>query len=102
MKARSASRETWDYLFSGYAHEHRPLGAYAGLVVLFNAAFAGFLALAKAADRPLPERIGTGDILLFGVATHKASRLLARDWVTSFLRAPFTRYDGPSELPAEV
>jgi hypothetical protein len=35
------------------------------------------------------------------VATHKYSRLLAKDRVTSFLRAPFVRYEGDAG-PAEV
>jgi hypothetical protein len=35
------------------------------------------------------------------VATHKYSRLLAKDRVTSFLRAPFVRYEGEAG-PAEV
>ena len=38
----------------------------------------------------------TGDLLLVGIATHKLSRLLAKDKVTSFIRAPFTRYQEPS------
>ncbi len=56
----------------------------------------------KQADRPLPERVSPGDILLLGVATHKLSRLLAKDWVTSFYRAPFTEYQGSATAPAEV
>lgn len=39
------------------------------------------------------------------VATHKLSRLLAKDPVTSPLRAPFTRYagtSGPSEVAEQV
>ncbi len=98
----SAVEQVRRFLFSGYAHEHRPLGAYATLVALFNALFAGFLLTTKAADRRIPERVSAGDIVLLGVATHKASRLLSRDWVTSFLRAPFTRFEGKGELPAEV
>jgi hypothetical protein len=35
------------------------------------------------------------------VATHKASRLLAKDRVTSTGRAPFTRYEGEAG-PSEV
>jgi hypothetical protein len=31
-------------------------------------------------------------VVLAGIATHKVSRLLAKDTVTSFGRAPFTRY----------
>jgi hypothetical protein len=42
----------------------------------------------------LPERMDAKDILLLGIATHKLSRLITQDWVTSPLRAPFTRYQG--------
>jgi hypothetical protein len=37
-----------------------------------------------------------GDVALLAVATHKLSRLLAKDAVTSPLRAPFTRVEGPA------
>ena len=35
------------------------------------------------------------DVVLLSIATHKLSRLLSKDAVTSPLRAPFTRYDHP-------
>jgi hypothetical protein len=44
----------------------------------------------------LPERIGAGDTVLLCLGTHKASRLLTKDAVTSPLRAPFTRYQEPA------
>ena len=80
--------------------ERPPLGSYAGMALLFNLAFAGALALAGRRGR-LPERIGAGDIALIGTAGHKLSRLISKDKVTAFLRAPFTRYQGrggPAEL----
>jgi hypothetical protein len=88
---------------SGYARaeERPPLASYAALSLLFNAAMAGSLAAARASGRDLPERIGAGDVVLIGTASHKLSRLIAKDTITSFLRAPFTRYEdqgGPSEL----
>jgi hypothetical protein len=81
-------------LATGYAPpgEHRPLAAYGGLIATFGGSLAGALALLRAAGRELPERPGAGDLLLSAVATHKVSRLLAKDRVTSVLRAPFTRY----------
>ena len=82
--------------FSGYAHEHRPLRAYGVLTGTFGAAFAAALSGAVGSGRPLPARMGLGDILLMGVATHKLSRLLAKDKVTSFIRAPFTEYQEAS------
>src|SRR5829696_3198303 len=90
--ASEVERET-----AGYApHEHRPLGAYAGLTAAFAAAFAGSLAGLRASGRELPERPSAADIALAGVATHKLTRLLAKDRVTSFLRAPFARYQEPA------
>lgn len=82
---------------AGYApHDHRPLGAYAGLTTAFGAAFAGALAALQAGGRELPERLSLGDLALTGIATHKVTRLLAKDKVTSFIRAPFTRYQESS------
>jgi len=83
---------------AGYAppHEHRPLGAYAGLTAAFGAAFGGALMALQAGGRELPERPSPGDIALAGIATHKVARLLAKDKVTSFIRAPFTRYQEPA------
>ena len=79
---------------AGYApQEHRPLAAYAGLTAAFGVALAGALVARR---RELPERISARDLALAGVATHKVSRLLAKDKVTSFIRAPFTRYQEPA------
>jgi Protein of unknown function (DUF1360) len=78
------------------AGEHRPLAGYAALTAAFGAAFAGSLLAAHRAGKPLPERLSIEDVLLAGVATHKVSRLLAKDKVTSFLRAPFTRFQEKS------
>jgi hypothetical protein len=88
----------------GYADEHRPLAAYGALSATFAAGVAGSLLAAKAAGRDLPERLGPWDIVLAGAASHKISRLIAKDKVTSFLRAPFTRYQedaGQGEVSEE-
>ncbi len=77
-------------------HEHRPLASYAALSAAFGTAFAGSLGAARYAGRDLPERVGAEDVVLIGIATHKLSRLLAKDKVTSFLRAPFTRFQKAS------
>jgi len=52
--------------------------------------------LVRRSERPLPERPRPDDLLLLGIATHKVSRLRAKDTVTSAVRAPFTRYQGPA------
>jgi hypothetical protein len=87
----------------GYAppEERPPLLPYAAAMALFNLLFAAALVLARRRGRGLPERPGLGDIALLGVASHKLSRLLAKDKVTSPLRAPFTELEGsggPGEL----
>jgi Protein of unknown function (DUF1360) len=80
----------------GYAPgKERPIGPYLVLTGAFGALLAGALGLAKASGREL-DRPGGLDILLAGLATQKVSRLLAKDKVTSFIRAPFTRYQEPA------
>jgi hypothetical protein len=79
---------------AGYAHEHRPLAAYAAMTAGFGAAVGGTLLGLRARGHELPERPGLADLALAGLATHKVSRLLAKDRVTSFLRPPFVRYKG--------
>jgi hypothetical protein len=87
----------------GYAPpaERPPLGSYAMTMGLFNVLFAAALVIARRSGRPLPERLGAADVVTIGVASHKLSRLIAKDKVTSALRAPFTSLegqDGPSEF----
>jgi hypothetical protein len=45
--------------------------------------------------------VSAEDLLLIGTASHKLSRLIAKDKVTTFVRAPFTEYQGRGG-PAEV
>jgi hypothetical protein len=88
--------------FSGYAPfpERPPLGSYAAASALFNAAFAGALAAAARTGR-LPERVAAGDVVLIGVASHKLSRVVTKDKIMAFARAPFTKYQEPGG-PGEV
>lgn len=79
----------------------RPPRSYAVLSAGFGGAIGGALVALRAAGKPLPKGFGIGDVLLGGVATHNLSRLLAKDRVTSFMRAPFTEYQGPGG-PGEV
>ncbi len=97
-----SSRSLVGDLFSGYASDYHPLAGYAAIVGTFHAAFAGFLLLTRAQRRPLPGRLHPSDLLLLGIATYKLGRLIARDVVTSFARAPFTRFESWGELPNEV
>src|ERR1041384_6275494 len=40
----------------------------------------------------LPRRISLFDLALLGIATHKLSRIVAKDRITGILRAPFVSY----------
>ncbi len=87
----------------GYApqSEHPPLLAYSVLMSVFGTLFGGALLAASRSGRTLPERVAPGDLATVGVASHKLSRLVTKDKVTSPLRAPFTELEGeggPSEL----
>jgi Protein of unknown function (DUF1360) len=77
-------------VFERYDGGEEPLPSYAALAGLFNLILAIFLLIARKTGRPIPERIEARDIALLGVATHKLSLLLAKDAITSPLRAPFT------------
>jgi len=81
--------------------EDRPLGAHLTLVAAYNVLVGGFLLARVRSGKSFPTRIGIGDLLLAGVATHKLSRLIAKDRVTGPLRAPFTEFEeegGPGEV----
>lgn len=76
--------------------EGRPLPGYL-LAIGSYTTLAGAVAVAgRLTGARLPERFSLGDTALVGVATHKASRLLTKEAVTSPLRAPFTRYERPA------
>src|SRR3954451_15859771 len=78
----------------GYSSQEKPLAAYAALTLAFNTALGATL-LAAHRRRGLCTP-SARDVLLLGVATHKFSRLVAKDRVTSFVRAPFVEYEESS------
>ena len=67
---------------------YRPLGTYAALTGTFIAGFGAVLAVAEARKR-LDREVGLTDIALIGIASHKLSRLVSKDEVAAFVRAPF-------------
>jgi len=87
---------------AGYAppEERPPLLSYLSFMGLFGSLLAAALLIAKRQGRELPERVPAGQLLLIGTASHKLSRLLSKDKVTSPLRAPFTELEGKGG-PAE-
>ena len=75
--------------FAGYSDDE-PLAAYAAMTGFFNAGMAIALIAAGRRGR-LPDHVRFGDVATMALATHKIARLLTKDSVTSFLRAPFVR-----------
>jgi hypothetical protein len=79
----------------------RPLGSYLKVLGVYGAAVGTAVAVAKLTGRRPPDRLGLLDLVVMGVCTHKVARVIAKDPVTSPLRAPFTRFEGQSG-PAEL
>jgi len=89
--------------FPGYSPEKdMALGGHALLVAVFNGGVLALAAAQRRSGRPLPERYPVGDLVLLSVGTYKLSRLIAKDRIMGFMRAPFTRLKGESERPGEV
>jgi hypothetical protein len=89
--------------FAGYAPPEKrpPFAAYAAFAAVFHAGLVGSVAAARRRGRELPERVGADDVVLIGTATYKLSRLVAKDRITAFARAPFTEFQeegGPAEV----
>jgi hypothetical protein len=79
----------------------RPLEGYSVVMAIYGLLVALAGVVVAATGRRLPERWGVQDLLTVTVGTHKLSRTIAKDAVTSPLRAPFTHYSGTGG-PAEV
>jgi hypothetical protein len=99
-------RRSGDRVRQRYSAGHdRPLRSYSAVL----GGYAGLVGLATAIGRAcgvrLPDRFTTQDTVLLCLATHKASRLLSKEAVTSPLRAPFTAYEeatGEAEVNESV
>ncbi|SFK32000.1 DUF1360 domain-containing protein [Amycolatopsis sacchari] len=85
--------------------EDRPLGGYLAVMTVYGVLVAITSAVAVLTGRKLPPRVPKEDLVVVALGTHKLSRTLTKDAVTSPLRAPFTRYSGtggPAEVMEEV
>ncbi len=79
----------------------RPLEGYAVVLGIYGVLVALTAVVAAATGRRLPARWPLQDLVTVTIGTHKLSRTVSKDAVTSPLRAPFARYAG-SGGPAEV
>jgi hypothetical protein len=80
---------------AGYSNDGQPLRAYATLTVIFGSSMGAAL-LGAARRRRLPDRIPIADIAAMALATHKIARLVTKDSVTSWFRAPFVHLEEKS------
>jgi hypothetical protein len=80
----------------------KPLGAYAGLTAVWAGGVTAFVVAQRRSGRPFPNRVPAGDLALLTAGTYKLSRLITKDRVMAFVRAPFTRYEGEADRPSEV
>src|SRR4051812_12438914 len=78
------------------AGEDRPLGGYALLLATYATVVVMLVALVRRRRAPLPLRPPLRDLIMAAVATHKLSRMIAKDSVLATVRAPFTRYQEPA------
>ncbi|MEV6834073.1 DUF1360 domain-containing protein [Streptomyces sp. NPDC051133] len=74
-----------------------PLAGYAALASVFAAGAGTFALVARRRGVRLPQEVPPWDVALLGAATYKTARVLTRDKITSFVRAPFTRRSGDGE-----
>jgi hypothetical protein len=86
--------------YASEADEDLPLATYAGLSIAYAAAVTGFAVWARRRGVRIPARMPTSDLALLAAGTFKLTELVSRDRVTSFARAPFTRYKAPGGGPA--
>jgi Protein of unknown function (DUF1360) len=85
--------------------EPRPLAGDMGAMGVYLGLVSAAAAAVRASGRQLPDRIPVGDAALLTVATFRLARRIAKDPVTSPIRAPFTRFEGRSghaEVAEEV
>jgi len=83
--------------------EEQLLTEYATLLGFYLASVAVVTGIAVQQDR-LPRKFSLLDLALLGIATHKLSRIVAKDRITGILRAPFVNYirsSGAGEVEEE-
>jgi Protein of unknown function (DUF1360) len=86
------------------AAERPPYEAYAVIAATFAGGLAAAGVLARLLDRDPREHTGL-DLVTLASASFKASRTLARDEVTSFVRTPFVEgqaHEGEDEKPVQT
>ena len=96
-EVKDAVERTVDHEVEAYSGgEERPLRNYGAFMATYAAVVGALVLLGRHRKVRLPEHVSFGDLALLGVATHRVSRLVSKDSITSVVRAPFTRYVEPA------
>ena len=85
--------------------ETRPLSGYLSLMSVYGGGVVAAGLAGRIFGKRIPDVVGPLDLVTLSIATHRLSRTIAKDPVTSPLRAPFTTFDGtsgPGELAEQV
>lgn len=99
--AAQPPKGTHPWLAGHSPDQYRPLGGYLTLLALFTGLWSSFGVWFRRSKHSLPEQLPARDLALLTVATYKTSRVIAKDRVTSAIRAPFTEFQGDAG-PGEV
>src|SRR5579884_1114962 len=83
-------------IIRGYSKRDIPVIDYLTFMGVFTGIFAAALAALPQKRRREIAALDFQDLMLLGAATHKLSRIISRDRITSAVRAPFTKLDGPA------
>jgi len=73
-------------------HDHQRIAGYLSVMSVFGAVVTGTGVWARRHGRGLAASYAAGDLVLGALATHKFSRLISKEGVTTPLRAPFTEW----------
>jgi hypothetical protein len=71
---------------------HRMTG-YAAMLTLYGFGVGSAALLTRSSRRKAPDDYALPDLILGALATHKFTRLIAKDGVTTPMRAPFTEFE---------
>src|SRR4051794_23569050 len=74
---------------------HDRIPGYLGAMTAYGATILTTAVVARVRGKDLPDRFSAADLALGAVATHKFTRILAKDAIATPIRAPFTEFEKP-------
>ena len=74
---------------------HDRIPGYLGAMTAYGASILTTAVVARSRGKGLPDGYAAADLALGALATHKFTRIIAKDAVTTPIRAPFTEFEEP-------